>query len=134
MTKNYIDIIPAKGYILAYLKQDLIFEPYEVKHGKLCFKGSERLKCEQPSECHFFDRESDYRIVVRESRGDVREALMTEEEERYMDSDLLFIEEALIKEEYAQKEGFPKKLRVINRYRYSDNDTLVLYNYRISFV
>ena len=82
----------------------------------------------------FFDRENDYRIVFRESRGDICRNLLTEEEERHIDADLIFVEEHLIKEEYAKRGGFPKKLRIINRYRYSDNDTLVLDNYRISYV
>ena len=32
----------------------------------------------------------------------------------------------------AQREGFPSSLSVISRYRYSENDTPVLKNYRIA--
>ena len=49
-----------------------------------------------------------------------------------MEPDLLFTEEVLVKKEYTDIPGIPEKLRVINRYRYSENDTLVLKDYRIA--
>ena len=51
-----------------------------------------------------------------------------------MDPDLLFSEDVLVKKEYAALRGIPEKLRVISRYRYSENDTLVLDLYRISTI
>ena len=40
--------------------------------------------------------------------------------------------ELQLKKEYADQPGIPDKLRVINRYQYSENDTLVLKDYRIA--
>ncbi len=45
---------------------------------------------------------------------------------------LLFAEEVLVKPRFAASGRLPKKLKIINRYRYSEYDTLVLDNYRIS--
>ena len=50
-----------------------------------------------------------------------------------MDPDLIFVEEPLVREELAQKPGIPKRVKVVNRYAYTPNDTLVLSNYRISY-
>lgn len=55
----------------------------------------------------------------------------TRDEEREMDPDLLFEEEVLVKPQYADTGRLPRKLTVINRYRYSEYDTLTLDNYRI---
>ncbi len=49
-----------------------------------------------------------------------------------MPKDLVFTEDVLVKKEYASIAGIPKKLRIVNRYEYSENDTLVLRNYRLA--
>ena len=49
-----------------------------------------------------------------------------------MDPDLLYVEEPLLREEYAGRAEFPNRLKIVNRYSYSENDTLVLVNYRIA--
>ena len=79
------DKAPAKGYILASYLDILVFEPYEIREGKLYFKGIEA-----------------------------------------------FPEEVLVRPQYAERGDLPEKLTIINRYRYSENDTLTLENYRIS--
>ena len=84
-------------------------------------------------ECHLFDEEREYRMIRREQRGDRVEVVLTRAEEEGMDPDLLYEEEPLVREEYARRAGLPKRLRIINRYAYSRNDTLVLVNYRIAF-
>ena len=58
--------------------------------------------------------------------------LLTAEEERGMDPDLIFEESVLVKPRYAVSGRVPGKLIIINRYRYSEYDTLTLDNYRIS--
>jgi hypothetical protein len=37
-----------------------------------------------------------------------------------------------VKREYASREDLPEKLLVMNRYGYTENDTLALRDYRIS--
>ena len=46
-----------------------------------------------------------------------------------MDPDLLYEEDVLVKDEYSGKSGLPERLKVINRYMYTENDTIVLKNY-----
>ena len=99
--------IPGKGYCLLSFRNALVFEPYECRDGLLFFNGRERLEWEQPYECHFFDRERDCHMVFREARGDFCKRVYTQ--------------------------GYPSRLVIINRYRYSQSDTLILKNYRISY-
>ncbi|MCR5774931.1 MAG: hypothetical protein K6G42_07595 [Lachnospiraceae bacterium] len=117
---------------MAYFKDRLVFETYEVKDGRILCESSALLENELPEEGHFFNETVEYRFVVRKSRKDVIELLLTEDEEKKMDPDLLFYDEGIVREEFSAKEGMPRRLRVINRYRYSENDTLVLNNYRLS--
>lgn len=53
-------------------------------------------------------------------------------EEELWDPDLLFVQDVLVKKEYTDIPGIPEKIRVINRYSYSENDTLVLQDYRLA--
>lgn len=124
--------LPPKGIMLLYFKKQLVFKPYEVKNGELVYDGAENLSEEIPRECHFFDENTEYRLLRREAQGDVIETILTAEEEAHMDSDLLYVEETLIKDEYKKNSDLPEKLTIISRYRYSDNDTLELKNYRIA--
>lgn len=71
-------------------------------------------------------------VLRPESAGDRIELLLSREEELGMDPDLVFEEEVLVKPQYAERGDLPEKLTIINRYRYSENDTLTLENYRIS--
>lgn len=49
-----------------------------------------------------------------------------------MGPELLYEEEVLVRDEYAGKPGLPDRLKIVNRYMYTENDTLVLKNYRIA--
>lgn len=123
----------AAAIVIAHFEERLVFSPYEIKDGKLETKDIELFEREIPSLCHFFDNEKEFRLIRRESRGDVIERLFTRDEEEKMDRDLLYAEDVLVNKEYADMEGNPEKLRVINRYRYSENDTLVLKDYRLAY-
>lgn len=127
-----IERVPRKGNLLAYFRDALVFEPYSVENGRLIFAGWEAWKDTAPVECHLFDGDREYRMVSREQWGDRVEMLLTRREEEAMDPDLLYEEEPLIREEYTGREGFPNRLKIVNRYSYSENDTLVLVNYRIA--
>ena len=132
MDRIRIDLLPEAGYVIAQLRSALLFEAYIVEDGKLLFQGSERLEKEPVKECHFFNRDREYRLIARESRGDFIERILTAEEEQAMDPDLLYEQEMLVKKEYACREDLPEKLLVMNRYTYTENDTLALKDYRIS--
>ena len=132
MNRIPIECLPEKGYVIAQLPSVLLFEPYTVKDGKLLFRGSEALEKEQITECHFFCRDREYRLIRRESRGDFLERVLTADEERAMDPDLVYEQEMLVKREFASRGDVPEKLVVVNRYAFTDNDTLALQDYRIS--
>ena len=128
-----LDMAPAKGYLLAYFRDALVFEPYAVENGRLVFPGCEFYQEAVPRECHLFDWDAEYRMILREARGDRVEVLLTRQEEKTMDPALLYEEEVLVRDEYSGKSGLPERLKIVNRYTYTENDTLVLKNYRISF-
>ena len=132
MDQIRIDQLPEAGYVIAQLRSALLFEAYTVKDGKLLFQGSECLEKEPVKECHFFTRDREYRLVARGSRGDFIERVLTAEEEQAMDPDLLYEQEMLVKKEYTCRGDLPEKLLVMNRYRFTENDTLALKDYRIS--
>ena len=119
---------------MAYFDDALLFSPYEVEGGKLKIAAENAFEDEEPYECHFFDGETEYRRIKRAARRDVIERILTEEEEKKMTPDLLFVEDMLVKKEYTKIPGIPVKLRVVNRYRYSENDTLVLKDYRMAVI
>ena len=123
---------PAKGYLLAYYHDALVFEPYEIKDGMILFEGCGAFRGEFPRECHLFDQDKECRIVLRRNpRGPVRRVL-TRRQEQQMDPDLLFEEEMLVKPEYASDGRLPGKLKIVNRYRYSESDTLTVEDYRLA--
>ena len=125
--------MPKKGYVFAQIGPAVIFEPYEVKDGIPDFPGLDLLKDGVPFECHFFDREREYRVMFREGRGDIVEIVLSKDEEKDMDPDLIYVSKEMVKEEYLKRGNVPETLTIINRYGYSENDTLVLKNYRICY-
>lgn len=134
MMEIRIDKIPSKGLVMAYFKDKLVFSSYEVTKDGLNLADKALFDVETPYECHFFDAKTEYRMVKRESRSDFIHRILTKEEEDAMVPDLIFTEDVLVKEEYASLPGIPKKLRIINRYRYSENDTLTLQDYRMALI
>ena len=127
-----LEKLPPKGLMLLYFKNRPVFECYEIKNGELVYDGEENLSEETPIECHFFDAQTEYRLIKRDAQGDVIEIVLSAAEEAYMDPDLIYVEEHLIKDEYRINVNIPEKLTIVSRYRYSDNDTLELKNYRIA--
>ncbi len=134
MMRIPVEKLPKKGLVMAYFKEKLLFSPYEVEGEGLKLSEIALFENEEPYECHFFDEEQEYRMVKRAARGDVIERILTKEEEKAMPEELLFPEDVLVKQEYAALPGIPEKLRVVNRYRYSENDTLVLQDYRMALI
>ena len=132
LPEGSIHLLPAQGFLLAYFPFALLFTPYEIREGQVYYPQAQRFAQETPSECHFFDKDTDVHIVRRQSRGDLCIVRLTAQEEQQMDPDLLYTEDVLVREEYSRQKGYPQKLRIINRYQYSENDMLVLKNARIS--
>lgn len=134
MNRIPLEKIPKKGLVMAYFHETLLFSPYEIDGEQLRMTAENAFEKEEPYECHFFDGTKEYRRIKRAARGDVIERILTEEEEKDLPGELLFTEDMLVKREYVQIPGIPEKLRVINRYQYSENDTLILKDYRIAVI
>lgn len=59
---NKMDSAPQTGYMLAYTRKEVLFEPYYSIQ-----EVSERLAAEDVVELHLFDNDREYRAVVTES-------------------------------------------------------------------
>ncbi len=125
------DKIPGEGLILAEGKDTLVFVPYTFRDGKILVDGEDRTDLLNADVCHLFDRDTEYRRVRRMARNDIVETVQTAAEEAAMDKNLVYQEEVLIKPRYTGHPGMPETLIIVNRYRYSKYDTLVLDDYRI---
>ena len=123
---------PKKGFVLAYFPGELVFKTYIIRDGECIFDGWERFKTRTPGECHFFDEKIEYRMIRRESAGDSIELILTKEQEDQMDPDLLYIQKILVREQFRKDGDMAERLVIVNRYDYTENDTLVLKNYRIT--
>ena len=130
MMKISLEKLPPKVLMLLYCKNGTVFAPYEVKDGQLI--SNAKLPDETAQECHFFDADSEYRLITRESDGAHIEVVYSADEELKMDPDLIYKECPLIKEEYSRNEGIPKKILIVSRYDYTEDDILELRNYRLS--
>ena len=122
---------PSVGFVIAYLKNQLIFAPYKICNGVLVVEGWNDPDFTEAEECHFFDHSREYRRIYRSARRDVIETVLTDREEQSMDPDLIFVEEVLVKNQYTETGRIPATLTIVNRYRYSEYDTIVLEDYRI---
>ena len=123
---------PAAGFVIASLKNQHIFAPYEIRNGVLMVEGWDRPDFTEAEECHFFDHSREYRRIYRSARQDMIESILTAQEEEAMDPDLIFTEEVLVKPQYTESSCIPAALTIVNRYRYSEYDTIVLEDYRIA--
>ena len=132
IVNRILENAPASGFVIACLKDRLVFAPYKICNGVFRAEGWENPDFTTAEECHFFDDSREYRRVYRSARRDVIETVLTAREEQSMDLDLIFAEEVLVKPQYAETGHLPSTLTIVNRYRYSEQDTIVLEDYRIS--
>ncbi len=126
------DRIPVEGLLLAEGKDTLVFVPYTYREGKILVDGEDRTGLLNADVCHLFDRDTEYRRGRRRARKDTVETVLTAAEETAMDRNLVYQEEVMIKPRYTGRPGMPETLIIVNRYRYSEYDTLVLEDYRIA--
>lgn len=125
---------PEAGWILAVsVDGEILFERYRSDGEKLCFPGAERLEGKQITRCHCFDEQAEYRYLCVGQRRRVIETVCSAAQESDIDPDLLYEDEQILEQRYAPGPGV-WKIRVINRYRYGETDTLVLENFRLGGV
>ena len=125
---------PAHGWIFAETKRGPILERYAIVDGEPDFPGAERLKDAPVLRLHCFDEQTEYRYLRVNESGAVVEGLFTAEQEAAMDPDLVYADRLVLAEAYAPKDGGIWVLSVINRYRWTDSNTLDLENYRLAGV
>lgn len=126
------DRAPERGCLLAIFDDVVVFEPYRVLDGRLVYEGCEALADKMPIRCHLFDQDTEYRMVARASRGDCIEQVFSVRDEDGLDPDLLYVDTMLVQGRFV-KPGVPDAIKVVNRYRYTDGDTLVLDTYRLGW-
>ena len=124
--------IPAEGIMIAVLENRILVERYGKEAEGLSFPGAEQVRDEALLRLHCFDPETEYRLIVTDDGERLIEVVLDAEEEKEMEPDLLFEDEMLLREEYCTERVGIRKLKVVNRYRYTEYDTMTLENYRIS--
>ena len=134
MNNDNINKIPSTGCLIAYIDECVIYANYKVDDNNIIIDSEYENILDKSYECHFFDSNREYRMIRREAREDVIEILLSRDEEDALDRDLLFIEDVLVSNEYLNNDLLPDKIRIVNRYKFSDNDTLTLDNYRIALL
>ena len=131
-TSDYFCRIPEEGFVMAVFDDHILFERYTKTADGLSFPEGEPFQKVPLLRLHCFDRDTEYRLIAADDGDRLIETVLTAEEEKKMEPDLLFEDEMLLRREYC-KDGMPlEKLRIVNRYRYTFFDTMTLHNYRIS--
>lgn len=125
--------IPDEGMMIAVLEGRILVERYRKEVDGLSFPDAERLQKTALVRLHCFDRNTEYRLLVTDDGDRLVEVVLDAEEEKTMEPDLLFVDEMLLRPEYRSDHVGIQKLKVMNRYRYTDFDTMTLDNYRISW-
>lgn len=125
---------PARGWLFAETEHGPILERYSIVDGELHFPGAARLEAAPVLRLHCFDEQAEYRYLRVNEEGDAVEGLFTAEQETAMDPDLIYEDKMVLAEAYAPKDGGIWTLSVINRYRWTEYNTLGLENYRLAGV
>ena len=123
---------PERGWLFAETETGAILERYVLVDGEPDFPGRERLRDAVVTRLHCFDERVEYRWLRTNEKGGVVEGVFSAEEEAGMDPDLVYPDDMILADEYAPKEGGLWVLSVINRYRWTETDTLTLENYRLA--
>ena len=131
-TMERFDCAPGEGYLIAVFPDRVLVERYRKEEGGLSFPGSDALQGKELLRLHCFDMNTEYRLLVTDDGDRVIEVVLDAEEEKAMEPDLLFEDEMLLRPEYCTDRVGIRKLKIVNRYRYTEFDTMTLDNYRIS--
>ncbi len=131
-TSDCYSRIPAEGIMIAVFAGRILVERYRKEADTLSFPGAEQLQHEYLLRLHCFDQDTEYRLLVTDDGDRPVEVILNAEEEKEMEPDLLFEDEMLLRGEYCTDSLGIRRLRIVNRYRYTKFDTMTLDNYRIS--
>lgn len=123
---------PENGWLFAETDCGVILERYTLENGMPVFPGQKRLASATITRLHCFDGRKEYRFLRPNGRGDIIEGVFTADEETAMDPDLIYEDRMVLSKEYMPKDGKIWAITVINRYRWTEYNTLTLNNYRLS--
>jgi hypothetical protein len=139
-SKKYAEI-PTEGYLYAVLDKAILFKKYNRTENKISFAPSKDNSANQErfedfanrpvNELHFFDSQKEFRLLASgySQSATIIEYVASSEEEKGMEPDLLYEDEMMLEEKFAFEDL--KKIKVVNRYKYTFFDTLALDNYRL---
>lgn len=129
VSENYLGNIPANGYCMAVCYDGVFFGKYKID-GDNIITDALPATVSQFKELRLFNKESEYRL--RYVSGNKYENIFDSDEEKNVDKDLIYIDEMLLKDIYKNTSGL-EKIIVVNRYKYTDYNTITLDNYRITY-
>ena len=114
---------PGQGWVLAYLRKEVLFERYDSLE-----EVREHLEQEELLELHLFDQEKEYRAIVSQSRRYPAGVVETIADFK-LDEETAYKEEVYLETKY-QKLG-EKKIQIWNHLKYDENGMLEVDNYRL---
>ena len=123
---NY-DKIPDSGYVLAYFRMGIVFEPYEKTGEEIEARGwKEHLDREGDSlfELHLFNDQEEYRFFQKQD-GEYDEFVVSKNDQ----SEEIYVEDMCVEKRYAD---VLRKIRVVNYIEYTQDGMLEITNYRFS--
>lgn len=123
---NY-DKIPASGYVLAYFRMGIVFEPYEKADEGIEAPGwKEHMEREDDPlfELHLFNDQKEYRFFQKQD-GEYDEFEVSENDR----PEGIYVEDMCVEKRYADVLG---KIRVVNYITYTQDGMLEITNYRLS--
>lgn len=112
---------PESGYILAYTRQKVIFEPYKNELDLEKYLGEPELL-----EVHLFDKDKEYRAISSESKRFNKHFVEHVAKFDCTDSSKIFCEKVFLEDQWKNKE-----LIVFNHVAYDDNGMAAIDDYRL---
>lgn len=116
-----IDKAPEKGCLLAYTREEVLFEQYKSKK-----EAIELLIGKEVLELHLFDKEKEYRILETRSKrytdGKTKGKICREVKLTDLDKHKIFSEEILLEKSGAFKNNKINSIRVLNEVSYDDEN------------
>lgn len=124
--KFNLEKVPNQGYILAYFRECVVFEKYEIKNGQINEDIFSSVDMNNLLECHFFNETIEYRLIMSRKRQ-VIESVIRKEDEK--ESEMFKEEQVLLENSFNQ---FGKILKIVNYLKFDENDMIQVINYRLA--
>lgn len=116
-----IDRAPEKGCLLAYTREEVLFEQYKSKKEVI-----ELLIGKEVLELHLFDKEKEYRILETRSKrytdGKIKGKICKEVKLTDLDKHKIFSEEISLEKRGVFKNNKINSIRVLNEVSYDDEN------------